>query len=147
MGNGGQENVEAAKRLNIPVVYMGNEGGTIVAGEGDVDIGILTRGYEGRNVREEIVRFVSAAAESGGAAVTFDGNDVLADGKKVIGYGSRMFDGILYTAIHISIRSDLEIISSICRKPMKKIPGSLSEYGVTSEFVTSELKRLVMNVE
>ena len=52
VGNGGGSNEAEARRLGVLVVHMGNEGGTIVANTGDVDIGIFTDGYGGDSIRD-----------------------------------------------------------------------------------------------
>ena len=68
-------------------------------------------------------------------------NDLLIDGKYKCGsYSSRRFNDILYTAVHISIRADVDMIHSICLKPMNKLPKGLSEFGIT----TDEIKNFII---
>ena len=43
--------------------------------------------------------------------------------------------GVDYTAGFIGINTNLDHIKAICRKPMKKVPKGLSEYGITTEEV------------
>ena len=66
-------------------------------------------------------------------------NDVLINGKKVIGTTSAMlpfpYEEYVYLFISISINSNAELIDKICTKPMNKIPGALSDYGITTEEV------------
>ena len=67
-------------------------------------------------------------------------NDLLVDGYKCGSYMSRNIDGVIYTAIHISINMDVDLIKSICTKPMVKIPKGLSEFGIT----TDEIKEFII---
>lgn len=67
------------------------------------------------------------------------GNDVLINDKKVIGAVSESllgpYLGLMFCGISISINSDIELIDNICTKEMVKIPGALSDYGITTEEV------------
>lgn len=148
VGNGGGSDEAEARRLGILVVHMGNEGGTIVANAGDVDIGIFTDGYGGDGIRDRLIGLIADEVKvNTGAVMTLDGNDHMVGGKKVIGHGSRMFGGVLYTAIHISIYTDLPLIRQICTKPMAKTPGALSDFGVTTEFVVQALEKAIKEYE
>lgn len=68
-----------------------------------------------------------------------DKNDILIDNKKIMGQVAFPLpspcEGLLYLGAQISINSDSELINQICTKPMKKIPGALSDYGITTEEV------------
>ena len=144
VGSNGGSNEDAAKCLGILVVHMGNEGGTIVANTGDVDIGIFTNGYSGNDIRDRLIGLIAEEVKANsGAEIMLDGNDYMVNGRKVIGCGSRMHDGVLYTAMHIAIHSNVELVRKICTKRMSKIPGALSEYGVTTEFVTAALQKAI----
>ena len=144
VGSNGGSDEDAAKFLGILVVHMGNEGGTIVANTGDVDIGIFTNGYSGNDIRDRLIGLISEEGKANsGAEIMLDGNDYMVNGRKVIGCGSRMHDGVLYTAMHIAIHSNVELVRKICTKRMSKVPGALSEYGVTTEFVTTALQKAI----
>lgn len=68
-----------------------------------------------------------------------NGNDVLINDRKVLGAVSETlpepYKGWIFFGIQISINSDPELINRICTKPMNKIPGALSDYGLTTEEV------------
>lgn len=148
VGNSGGSNETEARRLGILVVHMGNEGSTIVTNTGDVDIGIFTDGYSGDGIRDRLISLIAEEVKAQtGITMTLSGNDHMVDGKKVIGHGSRMFDGVLYTAIHIAIYTDLSLIRQICTKPMAKTPGALSNYGVTTDFVMRSLEKVIKEYE
>ncbi len=148
VGSNGGSDEAAAKRLGVLVVHMGNEGGTIVTNTGDVDIGIFTDGYGGDGIRDRLIGLIAEEVKARtGITMTLNGNDHMVDGRKVIGHGSRMFGGVLYTAIHIAIHTDLPLIRHICTKPMAKTPGALSDYGVTTEFVVHALEKAIKEYE
>ena len=46
---------------------------------------------------------------------------------------SQNINGVVYTAIHISIGMDLDLIKAICTKPMVKTPKGLQDYGITQD--------------
>lgn len=144
VGNSLGSNEELAKQLNTPIVHMGNEGSTIISDVGDVDIGLLTYGYVGNDIRDELINAISNKIYNKyKIEMTIDGNDHMIENKKVIGHGSRMYGDILYTAIHISINTNLSLIRQICTKQMNKTPGQLSDYGITTAFVVNTLKRII----
>lgn len=133
VGSNGGANMNEIQKKNIRLIQINHEGGTIILSPGDVDIGIFTEGYIGNEYRDSIVNGVIELVKHNGYSAVLQGNDILINGKKVIGFGSRMFGKILYTAIHISINANLELIESICTKPMVKVPDSLKNYGIKTE--------------
>ena len=67
-------------------------------------------------------------------------NDVLVNGKKIAGYAVVSIPtGWYMDIVHFSIKSDAKVIDRICTKEPKKIPGQLSEFGITAEDIWSEL--------
>ena len=44
-----------------------------------------------------------------------------------------MYGELLYSAIQISVNCDIDLIKSICTKPMKKQPDGLANYGISTE--------------
>lgn len=135
VGSNGGASISAIKNAGIKCVEINHEGGTIVISPGDIDIGIFTKGYAGRDYRDRLVdKLLTKLAEKSYWAACVD-NDILVDGKKVVGFGSRMFGGILYTAIHISVNIDLDLIRKICTKPMQKTPDGLINYQINTKDV------------
>lgn len=133
IGRNGQEDIRKAENLKMKYVQVNNEGGTIVTSPGDVDIGIFTIGYYGNYLKDEIVeKIINKVGENGYAAV-LDGNDVLINDRKVVGFGSRMFGKILYTAIQISVDANLDLIRNICTKKSRKEPEGLNKYGISTQ--------------
>lgn len=142
VGSNGGANFEAIEKAGIKKVEIKHEGGTIILSPGDIDIGIFTRGYLGSEIRDNIINTIISFLQEKNIASVISGNDVLIDGRKVVGYGSRMFGNILYSAIHIAVSVDIELIKKICTKPMHKMPKGLDAYGVTTE----DILKLLSNI-
>lgn len=132
IGSNGGADMQAIKDVGIKCVQINHEGGTIVISPGDIDIGIFTRGYAGTEYKDKIIdELLKKLEEKSYWAACID-NDILVDGKKVVGFGSRMFGDILYTAIHISVGIETELIKKICKKPMQKLPDGLINYRINT---------------
>lgn len=134
-----QLNESAVKQTGIPVLHLNHEGGCIVVSPGDIDIGLFTERDLGNKIKDNLIQNLAILLQKKGYTSTIEKNDLMVEGKKVMGFGSRMFSNILYTAIHISINTDIELIKNICTKPMEKIPGKLSDYGITTQEVVNIL--------
>lgn len=140
-----QLNESAVEQAGIPVLRLNHEGGCIVVNPGDIDIGLFTERDLGNKIKDGLIQDLAALLQEKGYTSIIERNDLMVEGRKVMGFGSRMFLDILYTAIHISVNMNLELIESICTKPMEKVPGGLSDYGVTTqEVVNILLSRLKM---
>lgn len=135
VGNRGGSSVDAIKKHGLRMVQVKHEGGTIVTSPGDISIGIFTEGYKGRDYRDKIVNRLIDRLRENGHIATVDQNDLVVNGRKVVGFGSRMFGKILYTAIHIAVNTDINLIKAICTKNMKKVPDALSNYGINTDDV------------
>lgn len=133
VGSNGGADIDEIKHRNIKLIQINHEGGTIIANAGDVEIGIFTKGYSGREYRDNIVNGIINLLKEKGYNAYIQGNDILINGRKVVGFGSRMFGKILYTAIQISVNINLELIKTICTKTMVKQPDGLKNYGVDTE--------------
>lgn len=133
VGSNGGSNLNAIENLNVRLIQINHEGGTIVASPGDVQIGIFTEGYVGDIYRDLIISKIITKLKENGHNPQLVQNDLLINGKKVLGFGSRMFGNILYTAIQISIDINIDLIQSICSKQMIKIPDGLKNYGITTQ--------------
>ena len=123
----------ACERLGLYVGRGKYHGGSIVNMPGDLSLCVTTP------TKSEIARrIVDAAAEvlsEAGAAVTRDGNDVLADGEKVVSWARARVQnsGKWQSVVHFSAGTmDLDLVRQICTKQMLKIPGSLSRYSITA---------------
>lgn len=119
--------------LGYAVYESFNNGGTILTEAGDFEIGhwyVPENGWCQR-FAEYFVDWLKAK----GLNAVYTDNDVLIDDCKVCGTCVTRYGRIDYTGIHIGINTNLDHIKAICRKPMKKVPKGLSEYGITTEEV------------
>lgn len=98
---------------------------------GEIENGWMTR----------FVEYFIDWLKSKGIAAIYESNDVLVDGYKVCGLCVTQYGRIDYTAGFIGLNVNLDHIKAICRKPMKKIPKGLSEYGIT----TVEVERMFLD--
>ena len=107
-------------------------GGTIVCSKEDVSVCYTSLEKEGfaERIHDATLKWLKAKNIN----VTTDNNDILADGKKVFSWGrASAASGYTQTVVHYSVNIDLDLIKTICKKPMEKTPGALSDYGVAAE--------------
>lgn len=125
--------VDEAKctEMGYDIVESYNNAGTIVSNAGDVLIGHFYHPENGWYDRF-IAYFLDWLIAKGLNAV-YESNDILVDGHKVCGMCITRYGRIDYTGGIISVNCNLDHIKQICRKPMKKVPKGLSEYGITTE--------------
>lgn len=125
-------NRRECEKLNLDIGQGEYLGGSIVNMTGDLCICIITWGSS--ELAPQIVERSVEWLKERGIAITQDGNDVLSDGKKVISWArATTRDGWCQSVVHFSIgRMDLELVRSICTKPMDKIPGALMAYGIST---------------
>lgn len=139
-------NCEYCEEQGIRLLPIPNEGGVIVLSEGDVEIGIFK--YNGWNICEKYMRKLCEHLKERIPSIDYEGNDLIIDGKyKCAGSSSRNLDynsPYIYTAVHISLSVDLNLIDHICQKEMKKIPKGLSDYGFTTEEIV-EISKETLN--
>ena len=124
----------------IPAAYGEYLGGSIVCQPGDLSVMLISWGDKCPGFAG---RCMDAAAElltEAGAEVRRDSNDLLADGKKIASWArATTRSGWVQTVAHFSVNTDLELIKRICTKPMRKVPGQLSDYGITAEDILGKL--------
>lgn len=128
-----QVDEEMCNNLGYEIIESYNNGGTIVSNEGDVLIGHFYHPENGW--KDRFVSYFVDWLKAKGLNAEFVDNDVLVDGYKVCGMCVTRYGRIDYTGGIISMNVNLEHIKAICKKPMKKIPKGLSEYGITTEEV------------
>lgn len=115
-----------ATKYTKPIITAG----TIIGNEGDIafaHFGEIDNGW----MKRFVAYFVEWLNNKGLNAV-YEDNDILVDGYKVCGVCITRYGRIDYTAGFIGINTNLDHIKAICRKPMKKVPKGLSEYGITT---------------
>lgn len=126
-----QVDEEVCKTLGCEIVESFCNGSTIVTNVGDLLIGHF---YECENGwRDRFATYFVDWLKAEGLNAEYTDNDILVDGYKVCGLCITRYGRIDYTSVFIGINTNLDHIKQICRKPMKKVPKGLSEYGITTE--------------
>ena len=128
-----QVDEEVCKELGYEIVESYNNAGTIVSNAGDVLIGHFAQPDNGWYDR--FIAYFIEWLKAKGLNAEYVSNDILVDGYKVCGMCVTRYGRIDYTGGIISMNVQMEHIQQICRKPMKKVPKGLSEYGITTEEV------------
>lgn len=128
-----QVDAEICKSMGYEVYEAAYNGGTIVGNKGDIAFAHFQHPDNGW--RDRFVTYFVDWLKSRGLNAEYLDNDILVDGYKVCGVCITRYGRIDYTAGLIGINTNLEHIKAICKKPMKKVPKGLSEYGITTEEV------------
>lgn len=128
-------NLEYCEENQIELLQIPNEGGVIVLSEGDFEIGIFK--YNGWDIHTDLIEFFQRELSKTIQNIIVLDNDLIVDNEyKVAGLSSRhLGNNYVYTAMHISVNVDLDLINNICTKEMKKIPKGLSNYGITTDYI------------
>lgn len=121
------------KELGYEIVESYNNGGTILANQGDIIFSHLDSPENGWLDRFA-THFVDWLKAKGLNAEKVN-NDILVDGFKVCGLCITRYGRIDFSSAIIGINTNLDHIKAICKKPMVKVPKGLSEYGITTEEV------------
>jgi lipoate-protein ligase A len=142
-----QVDEENCKALGYEVVESYNNGSTVVSNAGDVLIGHFAEPELDPELMPETEqeernwwcdRFATYFVEwlkGKGLNAVYEENEVLVDDYKVCVMCVTRYGRIDYTGRIISMNVNLDHMKQICRKPMKKVPKGLSEYGITTEEV------------
>lgn len=117
--------------------------GAIVNAPGDVTFCLVTWGYT--PIASQMYDTFAKDLSSRGLDVVQDNNDIIGNNKKLYSYVSVMQpSGYCITFGHFSVgEPDMEAIKAICTKPMGKVPGSLAEYGISTDEITSFVERII----
>ena len=133
VANADAVNEDACTEYGYHVIDTQHTGGAVVVNKGDMSV--VYFGTVGNVVMKDFAMYLIGKYKEMGLNATYEDNDVLIDGYKISGLSATPYGHIQYSTIHIGINTNLDHIKAICRKPMKKIPKGLSEYGITTEEV------------
>lgn len=121
------------KQYGYEIVESYNNGGTILATPGDIIFSHLDAPDNGWLFRFK--DYFLNWLEGKGLNAVYEDNDILVDGYKVCGLCITRYGRIDFSSAILTINTNLDHIKAICRKPMKKVPKGLSDYGITTEEV------------
>lgn len=126
-------NADACEEYGYTILDTQHTGGVVVVNKGDMSV--VHFGTVGNRVMQDFADYLIERYKERGLNATYVDNDVLIDGYKISGLSATKYGDIQYSTIHIGINTNLDHIKAICKKPMKKVPKGLSEYGITTEEV------------
>lgn len=133
-----QVDKEICDKLGYTIYPAFYNGGTILNNKGDLVFGHFSDPENGW-IFGFIDYFVNWLKAKGLNAEYVD-NDVLVDGHKVCGICITRHGRIDFTCCFICLNVNLDHIKAICKKPMRKVPKGLSEYGIT----TAEVEKMFL---
>lgn len=140
--NNNLTNIKFCQKNEIEVFCVPNVGSTIVAFAGDFEIAYFCKTDD--NFLDNFVKNLTNLLVSKGFDATFDGNDVLIDKKfKVCAVAKSVVNQIYYTAIHVSMMVETDLIDKICLKKREKEPKGLLDFGVSRE----EIEKLILETK
>lgn len=135
-GNMNDIDKEFCDANDIKYRYENRSGGCMVLFPGNIivqDVYPTDNFLRQHGFLNDLVEYLQA---KGINAIT-NNNDLMIDGKKMVGAVSETlpepYKGSVFFGLSISINSDPELISKICTKESEKVPGALSDYGITTE--------------
>lgn len=134
---------------NIEILSIPNGGGAIVLNSGDVEIGIFKD--NGWNIINDFMDALCEKLKQKILNVKVVGNDLIIDEKyKCCGSSSRNLgdakNPYIYTAIHISLAVNLDLIGYICKKEMVKIPKGLKDWGISTPDVLKMVFEIINQI-
>lgn len=128
-----QVDKETCDKLGYEIVESYNNGGTILATAGDIIFSHLAEPENGW--LDKFKDYFLDWLKDKGLDAVYEDNDILIDGYKVCGLCITRYGRIDFSSAILTVNTNLDHIKAICRKPMKKVPKGLSEYGITTEEV------------
>ena len=125
-------NEEYCTKNKIPIFRVQRAGGTIVSNVGDFDFVKVNKYTNMKNV-PSLLANICILLNTKGFKAEFQENDLLAEGYKVASYSRISVPGGVYTAMHISMSVNMDLIKNICKKEMIKVPRGLNDFGIYEE--------------
>ncbi len=124
-GDGSEFNESYCEECDIPIYPLYTGGGTIVSTPGDLNIGICYPDNKEFNARYILSKFTEIFKKHTDKAVEINGNDVLVDGRKVLGSSVYKQNGMFMFITPVSLSEKEELISEICLKHSTKQPSHI----------------------
>lgn len=120
----GTEDIDYAlcAELGMDVVELGYNGGSLVGTADDLGLMVIAPADIGLDANYFLQKYQSILAQSFDN-VAIDNNDILIDGKKVMGGYSDQVGGSFVYASQFSFADSSALIAQICKKQSAKTPG------------------------
>lgn len=129
---------ELCEELGVCVAELYHQGGTIIGSNADLGIEIvapLSFSLENGVIMNKFYEIISKYVDD----VTIDGNDILVDGKKVMGAMRRNVGNTFVWAAQISFADYSDIIAQVCSKKSTKIPSYIDSDKLSRNQLESEV--------
>lgn len=132
-------NEEYCLENNIPIYPYESFGGNIVATPGDYGVVFIlpaTIDISSKYILEQIAKMLSNYFED----IEIKDNDILIEGKKVVGSGNFGNENIFVMLIYFSMSDKGDLIANICGEPAShKLPGYINTEIISTEELREEL--------
>jgi hypothetical protein len=129
---------ELCNSLGIDIAELYYQGGTIIGSSADLGIEIVAPieiGLDNDFILNKFYEIISKYVDK----VTIVGNDILVDGKKVMGSMRRNVGKAFVWAAQISFADYSDIITQICNKKSDKTPGYINSELLTKNKLEMEV--------
>lgn len=131
-------NIEYCEENNIPIYPYNSFGGNIVATEEDYGLVLIFPSSIDISQQFILNKFITLLQKYLNNQFLIQDNDVLMDGKKIIGSGNYSNNGMTFMLFYFSMSDKGNLIFNICGEPMtNKIPGYID----TTILSTQQLKK------
>lgn len=135
-------NREYCEKHGIPVVDYYAHGGTLIASDGELSVGICMPNTTGVSADWMLFKFRDILSKYMDNVVV-DKNDIMVDGKKVCGSTTYSDADTFAFIIQFSFDDKSELISAICPPPKTgKLPGFITK--LTREQLRNEVKEWLL---
>lgn len=129
---------ELCEELDICVAELYYQGGTIIGSAADLGIEIVAPSYIGLDsgyILNKFYEIISKYIDN----VTIFGNDILVDGKKIMGSMERHIGKTFVWAAQISFGDYNDIIDKVCNKKSTKEPSYIDNNLLTRDVLEEEV--------
>lgn len=138
-------NEDYCKENNIPIFRVQRTGGAIVSNVGDFDF-VVVNNHTNTNQLPPLFSKLIQVLNSKGIRFSIENNDLLCEGYKVASYAYRgLPNNLIYTAMHISMSVNMDLIKNICKKEMVKVPRGLNDFGIYEEDILKLIEVILWN--
>lgn len=131
-------NYELAEKLGVYVVELYYKGGTIIGGSGDLGIEIVAPAsieLDTDIILKKFYEIISKYVDN----VEISGNDILVNGKKVLGSMSRRVGNAFIWAAQVSFEDHSELINQLCSKNSIKEPSYIDDDVLNKDLFMKEV--------
>lgn len=140
-GTQSHANYEYVREHGLDLHYLATAGGVTVLYEGNLSTGFV--GYPGwvSSTMSAYIAWFLGWLKSKGLNAYPEGNDILVDGYKVCAFSTNYNKETNWglATITFTVNIDVDLVRSVCNKPMEKVPKGLSEYGITVEDIMNNV--------